>query len=77
MWDARKLGENFWTSTTPKIETGPSTLEKITITPKVATRARGEVGVEAKIDLCMSFITREIQIVEQEIAQSSWNPRKK
>jgi hypothetical protein len=45
--------------------------------PRGGYMSRGELGVEIKIDLCIACIMREIQIIEQETVQSSWNPRRK
>jgi hypothetical protein len=60
-----------------KIETEILTLEK-SITPlEVAIQAGGEVGGEAKIDLCIACILRELRMIGQENVQFSWNPRKR
>jgi hypothetical protein len=49
---------------------GLSNLKEIVTTLEVATRTEGEVGVEARRDLCMACMMREIQIIGQGNAPS-------
>jgi hypothetical protein len=59
---------NLWSR---KAGIGLLTQKKIITTLEAATRAKGEAGVEAKTDLCVACIMREIQIIGQGIVPSS------
>jgi hypothetical protein len=72
----KETGRNILDLYNLKIEIEPLTLEK-TITSKGGYTSRGEVGGNAKTDLCIICIMREIRIIGQEIAQFSQNPKKR
>jgi hypothetical protein len=68
--DHQRTGRKFLDLRSQKMGIGLSNLKEIVTTLEVATRTEGEVGVEARRDLCMACMTREIQIIGQGNAPS-------
>jgi hypothetical protein len=73
----QRFGRNFFDLHNQKIGAGHLIPEESITTLEMAIQTEDKEGVNFMIDLCVACITREIQIIGQEIDPSSLNLRKR